>query len=97
MTSDNERASEDIVQRLLNACVGYPSTTISWPHRLLHEAIEEITKLRALQRDDSVVEEMVEALEWYATSEWCATWGDLNRRAKEALDKFNASRGKKEE
>lgn len=37
----------DIVERLRNACDGYRS----WPHRLLHEAADEIEELReALER-----------------------------------------------
>lgn len=38
---------EDIITRLNNACVGLPYTIqIPWPHRLLHDAVEEIQKLR---------------------------------------------------
>lgn len=36
----------DIVDKLLAACVGYPVTNIPWPHRVLHDAVEEITRLR---------------------------------------------------
>ena len=48
--------TDTIEQRLRNACDGYPSTTISWPHRILHEAADEIERLkadlkRAIERD----------------------------------------------
>lgn len=46
--------TEDITERLLSACNGWPSTTISWPHRLLHEAREEIEKLRGEIATDTV-------------------------------------------
>lgn len=36
----------DICQRLTDACVGWPNATISWPHRLLHDANAEISALR---------------------------------------------------
>lgn len=36
----------DIVDKLLDACVGTPAK-IEWPHRLLHDAVAEIRKLRA--------------------------------------------------
>ena len=37
----------DVVKRLLEACNGYPFAKIPWPHRILHEAVEEIQTLRA--------------------------------------------------
>lgn len=37
---------EDIVKRLLAACDGHPHAKIKWPHRLLHDAADEIIKLR---------------------------------------------------
>ena len=36
----------DILQRLQEACVGHPHAKIPWPHRLLHDAVAEIDKLR---------------------------------------------------
>lgn len=36
----------DIVERLGKACSGWPFAKILWPHRLLHEARDEITSLR---------------------------------------------------
>lgn len=36
----------DIVDRLKDACVGLPNAEIPWPHRLLHDAVAEIVKLR---------------------------------------------------
>lgn len=37
----------DIIDKLLAACVGYPVTNIPWPHRVLHDAADEIERLRA--------------------------------------------------
>lgn len=37
----------DLVARLKAACVGHPDAKIPWPHRLLHEAADELTSLRA--------------------------------------------------
>lgn len=45
--SDNPD-TDDIVTRLGAACVGHPHAKIPWPHRLLHDAIAEIEKLRAI-------------------------------------------------
>jgi len=36
----------DIVEQLNEACDGHPSATIPWPHRLLHNAADEIKRLR---------------------------------------------------
>lgn len=40
----------DIVALLQAACVGHPSARIPWPHRLLHDAIAEIGRLRSIVR-----------------------------------------------
>jgi len=37
----------DIIARLSDACVGHPAARIPWPHRLLHEARDEIERLRS--------------------------------------------------
>lgn len=37
----------DIVDRINDACVGHPAAKIAWPHRLLHDARDEIVRLRA--------------------------------------------------
>ncbi len=37
----------DIVERLRESCVGHPTANIPWPHRLFHEAANEIERLRA--------------------------------------------------
>ena len=37
----------DIVERLHEACNGHPHAKIAWPHRLLHDAVAEIERLRA--------------------------------------------------
>ena len=44
-----DKADGDIVERLKAACSGHPYARISWPHRLLHDAIAEIEALRARQ------------------------------------------------
>jgi hypothetical protein len=36
----------DIVDRLNDHCVGHPYAKIEWPHRLLHDARDEIERLR---------------------------------------------------
>lgn len=36
----------DLVDRLRGACDGHPYAKIEWPHRILHEAADEIGKLR---------------------------------------------------
>lgn len=35
----------EIANKLRDACAGHPAAQISWPHRLLHEAAEEIERL----------------------------------------------------
>ena len=37
----------DIIERLNDHCVGHPYAKIEWPHRLLHDARDEIETLRA--------------------------------------------------
>lgn len=37
----------DICEKLLAHCKGHPHTQIAWPHRVLHEAREEIERLRS--------------------------------------------------
>ena len=37
----------DIADQLRAACVGHTHAKIRWPHRLLHNAAEEIDRLRA--------------------------------------------------
>jgi hypothetical protein len=46
----------DIVERLNEHCVGHPYAKIEWPHRLLHDARDEIARLRSIVR--------VNALRW---------------------------------
>lgn len=36
----------DIVERLMFACNGHPAAKIEWPHRVLHDAADEISALR---------------------------------------------------
>lgn len=49
--AEPEMQKQDIVTQLREACVGHPHARISWPHRLLHDAIAEIEKLRSQNRD----------------------------------------------
>jgi hypothetical protein len=41
----SEQWTPDIVKRLLDACNGHPDAKIPWPHKLLHDAVEEIRGL----------------------------------------------------
>lgn len=45
--SDTKKA-EEIEQRLRAACNGHPHAKIPWPHRLLHEAADEMGRLLAV-------------------------------------------------
>ncbi len=36
-----------IAKRLQDACVGHPHATVPWPHRLLHDAADELEALAA--------------------------------------------------
>lgn len=45
--SDVTIPEADVLERLKAACVGHPHAKIAWPHRLLHDAIAEIERLRA--------------------------------------------------
>jgi len=40
----------DIVERLNDHCVGHPYSKIEWPHRLLHDARNEINRLRTIEK-----------------------------------------------
>ncbi len=33
----------DLIERLRAACVGHPSASIAWPHRILHEAADALS------------------------------------------------------
>ena len=46
----------DIKDRLLAACNGHPTAAIPWPHRLLHDAIDQIEaqQARIAELEDSV-------------------------------------------
>ena len=46
LTIDDKTETPDIVDRLKEAMVGYPYAKIPWPHRMLHEAADEIERLR---------------------------------------------------
>jgi hypothetical protein len=39
--------SDDLVKRLRSACNGHPFAKIEWPHRVLHEAADEIERLQS--------------------------------------------------
>ena len=44
---------DGLVGRLREACNGHPFATVPWPHRLLHEAADEIERLNTdLQKRD---------------------------------------------
>lgn len=45
--------NKDIVKRLRLACDGHPYAGIAWPHRLLHEAADEIERLLACSSEPS--------------------------------------------
>ncbi len=68
----------DITKRLLNACNGHPYTKINWPHRLLHDAIETITKLqRALATKDKEIERLTEIIKWTDyCGDYCANYNE---------------------
>jgi hypothetical protein len=51
MTRVVAKNGADIVERLKAACIGHPHARISWPHRLLHDAIAEIEALRRLNAE----------------------------------------------
>jgi len=38
----------DLPERLREVCNGHPAAKINWPHRLLHDAADEIERLNAL-------------------------------------------------
>lgn len=42
---------DDLQTRLRAACNGHPAAKIPWPHRLLHEAADEIDRLNALVKE----------------------------------------------
>lgn len=60
--------AEDVLARLKAACVGHPNAKIAWPHRLLHDAIAEIERLRPA----SVVPADVQKVAREATMGWMA-------------------------
>jgi len=50
----------DLVERINAACVGHPHAKISWPHRLLHDARDEITRLRvALDNAEAALADII--------------------------------------
>ena len=51
----------DIVERLRASCVGHPIAEVPWPHRILHEAADEIARLR-----DAIEFAHSEGFEWPA-------------------------------
>lgn len=46
----------EIVGRLLAKCSGWPYAKISWPHRLLHDAVAEIKRLEASNLNKALVQ-----------------------------------------
>ena len=52
--------SEDIVDKLRWAACGHPFAKIYWPHRVMHEAADEIERLRkALVIDDVMIDRLL--------------------------------------
>jgi hypothetical protein len=45
-TERDELVEADIIEQLLGACNGHPYAKIPWPHRVLHNAVNEILRLR---------------------------------------------------
>lgn len=58
--------SDDIVKRLTDACNGHPDAKIPWPHRLLHDAIDEIKMLRS-QEPGTPLGRLVALSKWAET------------------------------
>lgn len=56
----------DIVERLRGEAIGYPVAEIEWPHRVLHDAADEIERLRAER--DRRAKELVEARDFIAAN-----------------------------
>ncbi|MFV1850136.1 MAG: hypothetical protein ACMZ66_05450 [Thalassospira sp.] len=56
MGSDEAKNDRDIVAELRAKCVGHPNAEIKWPHRLLHDAADEIIKFRKLDAEYGRVE-----------------------------------------
>lgn len=46
MPTFSPKEPQDIIDQLRVACEGHPHAIIPWPHRMLHDAIAEIEKLR---------------------------------------------------
>lgn len=63
---------ESLTLRLRLACVGHPTAEIPWPHRILHEAADEIATLTSkLERMREIAYKMdacglgsIDAPEW---------------------------------
>jgi hypothetical protein len=47
---------KDITEKLKDACIGHPFAKIKWPHRILHEAHDEIITLRKALSQHTVIE-----------------------------------------
>jgi hypothetical protein len=85
----------NIIDRIKAACVGHPAAQIPWPHRLLHDAIAEIEKLRALLSAVVVLElESIDEATPAGYERWdvifedsvqVTAWGAWKREAKAAL------------
>lgn len=56
--SQSSPDSADILDRLEAHCVGRPYAKIEWPHRLLHDAVAEIERLRSAyqQMNDAFIQ-----------------------------------------
>jgi len=57
-----ETGRESLEVRLRAACVEHPAAEIPWPHRILHEAADEIANLTARLAETERERELREAL-----------------------------------
>ncbi len=69
MNAPAPRSQPDIVGRLRSACDGHPHAKIEWPHRILHEAADEIASLKSQVERMTALEMRVIALEQVISEE----------------------------
>lgn len=81
--------NSELAKRLRKACNGHPHALIPWPHRILHEAadeIERLTKAAAAREAPAVTLEAVLSCVKDASELWCQVnkrqpFGDIEREA----------------
>ena len=65
----------DIKDRLLAACNGHPTAAIPWPHRLLHDAIDQIEAQQArIAELEQQLADLREAASKYSGDKGHAKW-----------------------